>query len=158
MLATRRCQRPRRPRPRAYFPRPRESLAYLEERPPRPRDFDTFPPPRARPTLAFPRPAETLRDRPALPRDLADASGGSIVRSDKTTTRLINAASFLGWGNLTNIILNLVLPELCDYPMRALLVRLRARDMNSLERRCDSLSNCHEVLAHCERGLQLTCR
>lgn len=116
-----------------------------------PRDFDTLAP-RARPTLALLRPAETLRDRPDLPRDFADASGGSIVRSDKTSARLMNAASFLDRGNLTNIILNLVLPELCDYPMRALLVRLRARELHLLEKRRDSLSNYHEVLAHCVNG------
>ena len=92
-----------------------------------PRDLDTFAP-RALATLALPRLAETLRDRPDLPRDFADASGGSIGRSDKSRAKLTSAASFLNRGNITNIILNLVLPEVCDYPMRALLVRLRIRE------------------------------
>jgi hypothetical protein len=56
-------------------------------------------------------------------RDFAEASGGPIERSDKTNAMVVRAASFLSPGRFTNILI-LVLPELCDYPMRALLVRV----------------------------------
>ena len=95
-----------------------------------PRDFklfwDIFAP-RARPILALPRFATLLRDARAFERDFADASTGSMGRSDKTRVRLKRAASFLSLERFTNIILNLVLRGLCDYPMRALLARLCTR-------------------------------
>ena len=75
-----------------------------------PRDLDTLEP-RERPDLALPFFPTLLRDARDLERDFADASTGSIGRSDKTSVRLTRAASFLSLERLTNIILNLVLKE-----------------------------------------------
>ena len=127
-LATWLCQRPRRVRPRAYLPRPRdrEFLAYFEEPPRFPRDCDTLAP-RARPALGLvlPRFAETLLEPRDFARDFGEASIVLIGRSAKTKVRQMAALSFLSLIGSNNIILNLVLMGLCGYPMRVLLVPLR---------------------------------
>lgn len=119
-MTTLRCHRPRRPRPRAYLPRTRDLLAYLE-RTFLPRAFDTF-----LPRLRAARALDLLRFAEALDRDFERdfAFTGSIGTRDRTKARLMRAASFLSRIGFSNSILYFFPVSYMAYSMRVLLVTL----------------------------------